>query len=417
MPVTKPIIVREYEDIVTAANLSASETEGLRNFILDNQTKGRDGSLQSVLEVRNNKIKAKNYVGVLTTNKDTVIEILPKIDLGGGSDQHTKECFLQMLRTYLGDGSVILDESYIKRLNHFEMLEVFVSLFLNSLQAITKRGLAKRYEIQEENLPYLKGKIVFPQHIRNNIANQAQFFVEYSELTTNRPANRLIRSTIDQLLSTVKSFENKKVLRQLGVFFADIPKSTNYQSDWDKHQVDRTMQHYTGVMQWVGLFLFGHGLTTYSGIYKNKSLLFPMERIFESFVGHHFLRHQYHDQSPYRVQLQGPAKKLMEDKEKYKMRPDITLSSGESVKYILDTKWKHIEDPGKDMRQGDLYQLYAYGKKYGCKVVGLIYPKTKGFNVPKSYSFDESLELKCFPFDVTKPEKSTRSIIQGLDRC
>ena len=44
------------------------------------------------------------------------------------------------------------------------------------------------------------------------------------------------------------------------------------------------MPHYVSVMQWVGLFLFRRGLTTFSGRHRNLSLLLPMEDVFEDFV-------------------------------------------------------------------------------------------------------------------------------------
>ena len=57
-----------------------------------------------------------------------------------------------------------------------------------------------------------------------------------------------------------------------------------------------------------------------------------------------------------------------------------------------------------------MYQMYVYGKKYGCRKVALIYPKTKEFDKTEEFRFDEGLSLACFPFDMTKPECSVRGI-------
>ena len=108
------------------------------------------------------------------------------------------------------------------------------------------------------------------------------------------------------------------------------------------------MQHYNAVMQWVGLFLFGHGLTTFQGKHVNQSLLFPMEEIFEDFVACHFRKHQ----NRFRVKAQGPSEPLakLNGKGAFYMKPDISLmGSGDQVKYILDTKWKRINDPKEDI--------------------------------------------------------------------
>ena len=92
--------------------------------------------------------------------------------------------------------------------------------------------------------------------------------------------------------------------------------------------------------------------------------------------------------------------------------------SGDKTKFILDTKWKRINEDGDDLKHGisqaDMYQLFAYGKKYSCKQVALVYPKTEQFQKELRYKFDEELSLSCFPFDVNKPEDSVETILNDL---
>ena len=214
----------------------------------------------------------------------------------------------------------------------------------------------------------------------------------------------------------VRQPQNQQLLYQLRLCFDEIPLSRQWQTDWDRHRIDRTMQHYNSVMQWVGLFLFGHGLTTFEGKHVNQSLLFPMEKVFEDFVAYHFRKYQ----NQFSVEAQGPREPLahLEGKVKaFQMKPDITLSSSDK-RFILDTKWKRINentnDSKRDISQADMYQLYSYGKKYGCEKVALIYPRTENFEKPFHYCFDKNLSLYCFPFDVENPEKSVPEIISHL---
>ena len=190
------------------------------------------------------------------------------------------------------------------------------------------------------------------------------------------------------------------------------------ESDWVQHRVDRSIQHYDEVMQWVGLFLFDHGLTTFAGKYVNQTLLFPMWELFEDFVAACFRRYQ----QQFSVREQGPRKYLVTDGQSYRtfaMKPDISLMSGRETEFILDTKWKRINGEGSDPKHGisqaDMYQLFAYGKKYGCKQVALVYPKTEQFQEILSYKFDEELSLSCVPFDVIKPECSVEEILEHLN--
>ena len=408
--ILKPVI--EHEEL---RGLSGEELRDLTKFALENQTDGQ-GNNRPVLQLRNGKLIAKNYVGIIETWKGTVLEILPKVDFADDTET-TKRIFLNMLHAWRGFKSAQFNESSIKAIRHFNMLEVFVRLFLNNLVLLTQRGLARHYQLVEDNLPCLRGRILFPQHIRENLVNRARFYVGYDEFTADRPANRLIHSTIHKLIGSVRQPSNQQLLHQLRICFADIPVSTRPESDWERDRVDRSMPHYEAVMQWVGLFLFNHGLTTFAGKHVNQALLFPMEEVFEDFVAFSFQRYQRR----FFVRMQGPQKPLASigGKKVFYMEPDISLiERGNVLRFILDAKWKRIKEEDSDQKHGisqaDMYQLFAYGKKYGCKFVALVYPKTKDFQNQLLYKFDEELSLACFPFDVTEPEESVRKIIKGL---
>ena len=82
------------------------------------------------------------------------------------------------------------------------------------------------------------------------------------------------------------------------------------------------------------------------------------------------------------------------------------------VRFILDAKWKRL-DPGKPnhgVDQADAYQMFAYGKRYGCRRVVLVYPRTAQFREVARFRFtgEQDLELLCLPFDVSDAEGSVR---------
>ena len=415
MPDTK--IIKEHQELT---GLSDEELKDLKDFAIENQTDNLR-NYRPVLTVRNGRLFAGNYVGIIETRRKTVLEILPKVDLiEGAKTDKTKRVFFDMLRSWRGFKSqAAFNETQINAVRRFDMMEVFVHLFLNNLVRLTQRGLARHYHAVEDNLPCLRGRIRFAHHIRENASNRARFYVCYDEFSADRPANRLIHSTIKELTGTARQPRNQQLLQQLRVSFSDIPISANHQSDWDRHQVDRTIQHYDAVMQWVGLFLFHHGLTTYSGKHVNQALLFPMWEIFEDFVATSFRRYQ----DGYTVRKQGPRKFLVTDAQKrrvFEMKPDISLMSGDKPEFILDTKWKRLNAEDGDLKRGvnqaDMYQMFVYGKKYDCRKVALVYPKTNEFKKTLHYEFDKQLSLTCFPFDVTKPECSVGAIIRHLNK-
>ena len=410
----KPLVIREHEEL---NGLSDEERNDLTAFALEHR-KDNLGNYRPVLTARNDRLFAGNYVGIIETRKRTVLEILPKVDIAG-SDEDTKKFLLKMLRSWRGlKSQAVFNESHINAVRHFNMKEVFFNLFLNNLVLLTQRGLARHYHPVEDNLPCLRGRIQFPQHIRENAADRSRFYVSFDEFSADRPANRLIHSTIKELTETARQPRNQQLLHQLRVSFSDIPLSTNHQSDWDRHSLDRTIQHYDPVMPWVRLFLFKEGLTTFAGKHLNQALLFPMWEIFEDFVAASFRRYG----GNVSVRQQGPMKPLATrgDDKVFYMKPDISLMYGGKADFILDTKWKRINAEDGDLKlgihQADMYQMFVYGKKYECEKVALVYPKTKEFDKAKEFSFDEDLSLVCVPFDVTKPECSVRDIIRHMKK-
>lgn len=422
----KSFIIREHEKLMREqTDLGEEELSDLKEFALEYQA-DEEGNYRPVLQLKNGELIAQNYVGIIETRKGTVLEILPKVDVVKDEDEEktkTKECFFKMLRDWRGFKSLAqFNASHINAVRRFNMLEVFVHLFLNNLVLLTQRGLARHYQSEEDNQPYLRGRILFPQHIRENVVNRARFYVGYDEFNANRPANRLIHSTIRKLMGSVRQPKNQQLLHQLRISFSDIPESEHLESDWGQYRVnrsDRSMQHYDEVMQWVRLFLFKHGLTTFAGKHVNQTLLFPMWEVFEDFVAASFRRYQ-EDFFLYKQRPQKPLASI-DGKDVFYMKPDISLVSDnktDEIEFILDTKWKQINEESSDLKHGisqaDMYQLFAYGKKYGCKQVALVYPQTERFREMLRYKFDDGLSLSCFPFDVTNPECSVEEILNHL---
>ena len=391
--------------------------------------------------LRNGRLHAQNYVGILETRRGTVVEILPKIDLasvgnetrrsgthpgeqaGGPADSSTgrhgdtRRVFLTMLREWRGLGQAQFDAAGIRSVHRFDMLEAFVHLFLTSVVLLTRRGLARAYRTREANLPCLRGRILFPPHVRENLVDRSRFYVGYDEFTADRPANRLIHLALRRLTRAVRHPANRQRVHQLRILFSEVPPSTNPDDDWVRHRVDRSMRHYDAVMPWVRLFLFGHGLATFAGPHVNRALLFPMQEVFEDFVTAAVRRHQRR----FTVRAQGPVRALAADHtglDAFRLKPDIVLTERGQVRFILDAKWKHLDPgaPNHGVSQDDAYQLFAYGKRYGCQRVVLVYPRTTAFRDKILFRFadEHDLEMACFPFDVEDPARTVGTMTRDL---
>lgn len=418
----RSIVVRENERI---EGLDEEEKKALTHLVLEGQ-RDREGKRGHALSRRGGDIHAANYVGIVEASRKTSVTILPKVDLTGKKDrkdERTKAVFFTMLRDWIVLRDARFPEASIADLKKFEMWEVFYYLFLQSVVWLTQRGLARCYRTVEDDLPFLRGRIHFPEHLRRNAVNRARFFVGYDEFSADRPANRLIRTVLDRLVARAKHPRNRQLLHGLRPAFAEIPPAAQPEVDWERRLVDRSMRHYDEVLPWVGLLLFRSGLATFAGQHRNRALLFPMWEVFEDFVTASFRRHQ----SEFEVRAQQPREPLARSEDGngvFHMMPDISLMPKgmrrSKPAFILDTKWKRLkaleEDRNRGISQADLYQLFAYGRKYGVPKVALIYPKSEAFPKPIHYAFDDDLSLVCYPFNVEAPGESVQGLLHLLQR-
>jgi len=166
-------------------------------------------------------------------------------------------------------------------------------------------------------------------------------------------------------------------------------------------KLDRQMNHYEQVLAWCRIFLLGQSFGPYRGKDVAFALLFDMNRLFESYVGEWFRKKLTNR----KVALQDGIHHLayLDDKSgRFRLKPDIVIDDG---LIVADTKWKVLDEEknNQGVSQADMYQLFAYGKKYeGCEQLFLIYPKSHKSVPEERYYFHqtENLSLSVVFFDL-----------------
>ena len=408
----RTITLREYESLGVHGGegnqkISERALKEIRAYVQDNP----DPESNWVMRVTSRTVTAKNYVGVIQTRDGTTIEILPKVDLDGGEDtDREREIFLKMLRHYRDGPCRNLNDADIRAIKNFPILEAFIAMFLKDMRELTRRGLACAYGEVEENRHYLKGKLMMAQHLRHNLVHRERFYVRYEIFSPNRPVNRLLKSALQLLLRASRKEENRAQIRNALFYFEDIPPSADIDTDLIRARVDRTMPLYNRLFPWARLFLKRAAPATWRDNNPALALLFPMERIFEHYVAHMFARAA----PDWRVNTQESRHHLIDEnpegEREFRLRPDIVARAGNVIR-ILDTKWKRLDTrkDHHDISQGDLYQLYAYGKKYraqkqnaGKKIeLFLLYPANPHFENPLEYHYDDELSLTALPVQLS----------------
>ena len=149
--------------------------------------------------------------------------------------------------------------------------------------------------------------------------------------------------------------------------------------------------------------------------------MFPMEKVFEDFIAYNMIKYS----GAYSVKPQDKSCFLVihKDAERFQLKPDVVVRKHQKPVLILDTKWKVI-DENRDhdnygISQADMYQLYAYGKKYQEKFKAkphliLLYPANENFTKPlANYDYQGDLVLDVIPFSFDKAvDKQMKAILR-----
>ncbi|MFL0475501.1 McrC family protein [Priestia sp. 179-F W1.4 NHS] len=386
----------ELESLILTFN-NNDETDGIKFFTL--------ASKRNIGKV----IRAKNYVGIVQMRNGTQLQILPKIDKSNITD--TKRTFIRMLRSLKDFPSEIFNETSLK-LERMSLYEIFINLYIQEVRNLIKKGIKSAYHNSENNGSIYKGKLIFNEHIKRNIVHKDRFYVSFDDFGVNRAENRLIKATLFKLIKISASSKNIKEMRQLLLNFENINASKNYQKDFSKVFIDKSTKDYKNLMRWSKVFLLNESFTTFSGDTSARALLFPMEKVFEAYVGRS-LKKALAD-TDWNISLQDKGYYLFE--RQFALKPDIVIEKKDkSKKIILDTKWKALENNPRSnygIAQSDMYQMYAYAKKYKTNEIWLLYPiSSEMVNIEDiHFTSDDNIVVKVFFIDTSNIEESINEL-------
>lgn len=371
---------------------------------------------ENILESHNRtSIKLGSYVGFLQSPTGESIEILPK------SNQHAPT------NIDITDNRILLRKmlAVSQRLKPREtgpaslqrlkgpLHEWIISEYLSELSKLVRRGLRFNYQRIEEESSYISGQLDIAKQSRQMPDRATYFHIRHDIYTSNRIENRLLRTALDFVLKITKHADNWRLANELKHQMIEIKPLLKPANKLSKWQDNKLMQSYGPVKPWCQLIIEKLNPSFQKGEHRGIALIYPMEYLFENYVAH--CLHKSLD-SGSKLQTQASSKYLLkhashpefDQKNWFKLKPDLLLIS-HNGRSAMDTKWKLLDSSlttGKDkygISQSDMYQLYAYGKKYmhGEGHMMLIYPSHTEFNQPLPvFSFDEKLHLWVVPFDL-----------------
>ncbi len=378
--------------------------------------------LSSALKVTPSGIKATSYVGVIKFKK-TQIEILPKLiaEEKSGREQILKNLLFMLSYTKNLDIKTSDSAKLAKDDNPF--LEVLIREYANSLFECLKRLTPKNYIREEDNLNYLRGKLLFTNNIKYNIANKAKFYCEFDEFSENCILNQLFYYVSGCLYAISKNSKNKQILKMITDYFCDMKHIKFDSYKCEKIKLTRQQKLFEKPFKLAKMFVEHSSVDLSRNKFENITLLWDMNKLFEEFI-YQVIRHKI----PGVTVNPQKGKFLLKNSDNSARRStkaDIVVETNDKKhKIIIDTKYKKLEN-FESVSSSDLYQvgMYCYlhddynndDKNSKIRTV-LLYPQYPNINYEEDFNYNTNEGYKLGIKSVDLMVEDMKKDLQGENR-
>ena len=356
-----PITIEEYKS-ATIPNLSDKDIaylkkdcfkyETLKPYeiwrLADSQTQIKNTSYAGVIQLENERIHFSTKV------KANLFYML--------SSLKDEEAFC-----YDSDRLIEIKEGQ----NFFDILG---RLFLNELEYIFKRGFYKKYVQKEENIRFLKGKLLIGKQVQNDIKKNVRFACSYGDLTFNNLENQIILKAVTLLIPLIRFNEDIRwnLLRFSHLLKEEVSLENIVPEDCNKIQFSRLNDYYAPIIQLSKVILRNYFIrSTSAGESIGFNFIVNMNKVYEDFITELIEEVTEEQSRDYVVERQERFDSLVRER-RIVGRPDVILRKKNTDKYpyIIDAKYKREDN------NADYYQIIAYSLMIPSATdCYLIYPK------------------------------------------
>ena len=238
-------------------------------------------------------------------------------------------------------------------------------ILIKGVSVQIKRGLKRDYEPRQEMLSSIKGKIDVSDSIKTQSILRRQLVCSYDEFSEDTYLNRILKTTMMTLLRMDIKDEQKKKLRSLLIYFANVQELDIHSINW-KMQYHRNDKSYEFLINVCYLVIKGLLQTQESGTVKMLDYLDEQEtnRLYEKFILESYRKHYpmlHANPSPIDWVMEGERDSLLP-----MMKTDIMLQSNDNTVLIIDAKYySHTTQQRFDkhtINSANLYQIFTYVK-------------------------------------------------------
>jgi 5-methylcytosine-specific restriction enzyme subunit McrC len=334
------------------------------------------GENNLVLQV-DGRLMVSHFVGFAQMNRTRLL-IYPKYSRSQTNDEAWNQSFnilIKMLITtgYLGVKQLPSAQEMAKYKG--DILEVLISLFIDELLRLFRCDINRGYQDNHANEPFIRGKIDFANHIRQNSYRKHIHALVYEHFSEDILMNRIFKTIMQNLVKITRIQDTKIRLGQALIWLEDIDTVGLDDTIWDQVVFTRLNHQYQVTFQMARLFYQNSSINLNRGDTQSLSFLVPLNKLFEQYVGKIIKCAASPDDKIY---YQGPSKPLayVGEQSLFSLRPDISIFRQGQFQMIIDAKYKETAVNGNtpQIAVSDLYQMLAYSIRYDCNLITLAYP-------------------------------------------
>ncbi len=380
------------------------------------------------LNYRDYSVQAKQFVGIIQSNGIRLV-LLPKIfrsSVVESEEERIEEAssdLLYMLSYAENLKPPRTDGGALREKKHQDFFELFVYLFASQTWKTLDREVYRAYQTVEENLPMVKGAIMFTEHFKRNVcaAKLHQTACRYDVFQEDNAFNRVLKYVTRCLLSASRNADNKRLLRNILAMLVDVTDEQCCYDDSERIIFNSTQREWIPILHYCRLFLRHSLVSLRSKNIEVLCFLIDMNVLFESFITSFLKRHM----KDWKVESQKSNLSVAsteDGQDVFQMQHDIFMTKGERS-IIIDTKYKETNFSEKNggISQADVYQLATYAVRRGVKDLILLYPRYIGDQGPEFRHFfihetfsGQKIRLRCCKLQLTELPDSTREKDQLL---
>jgi len=327
-------------------------------------------------------IYAGRYIGLIPINNRIAIRVEPKVPF--------KNIIHIISKSKSKIESMYFFERYYTKETYYapNIFEFIVRTFLHELHILENQGIYRKYLPHTENASRLKGKILFNETMKYNLARNIKQKACYSYHFLDRdiPENRVIKYALWGLLLHYQAALGKpdNLLRDLYYAYrmfehVSLDKTRNFIPQVNdlvyNKKIPTIRNYYYNILRLCFFILESSSITIERDEREIKlpSFVVNMDKVFEKYLLY-TLKEKIDTKATGIQVLDGNTregqKSLFVDRSEPKASPDIVLKYEEIIFSIIDAKYK--ERP----KRADYNQVITYCASYGTNEAILVCPKT-----------------------------------------